>query len=353
MATVTITGSNGTYKFNPDDNINILGKGGMGIVYKGIDQNNQPVAIKVMHRAISVHVNNIEQAKREAAIQIKHKNLIRMLDFVEKDGDHHIVSEFIDGETLRSQIDKSPQGMDQHLCIDITSNVLEGLATLHSYKVIHRDIDPTNIMICKDGSVKLMDLGIAKISGYDLQTLTGTGAFKGKIHYAAPEQIKGEKNKINNSTDIYALGIMLYEMLTGILPFNGESEFELMKKHIEEPLPANSKIPKNLFGLIAKATAKDQSERYKNATELLEDLLDRRPNENGAENLVKDLMDTKLKSKVDEKYLGTFPHVFFLLGRKVLEYVVIISIAAALLSFFNWLEYGDWNIIAHFKDQFK
>ena len=277
MAITTLTGSNGTYKFNPEEISNIIGKGGMGIVYKGADQNNQPVAIKVMHRAISAHINNIVQAKREAAIQIKHKNLIRMLDFIEKDGDHHIVSEFIDGETLRNKLDKSPHGLNQQLCTDITTNILEGLETLHSYNVVHRDIDPTNIMICKDGTAKLMDFGIAKISGYDLQTLTGTGAFKGKYQYAAPEQIKGEKSKINNTTDIYAVGITFYEMLSGILPFNGDSEFDLMKKHIEDPLPTNSKIPNNLFGLITKATAKNQDDRYKSATEFLEDLGHEKP----------------------------------------------------------------------------
>ena len=283
MAITILTGLNGTYKFSPDSNSNILGKGGMGIVYKGLDQNDRPVAIKVMHRAISVYVNNIEQAKREAAIQIKHRNLIRMLDFIEKDGDYYIVSEFIDGETLRHKLDKFPQGFDQQLCIDITINALEGLATLHSYNVVHRDIDPSNIMICKDGTVKLMDFGIAKISGYDLQTLTGTGAFKGKLQYAAPEQIKGEKNKIDNTTDIYSIGITFYEMLTGVMPFNGESEFDLMKKHIEDPLPTNSKISKNLFGLIIKATAKNQNDRYKTATEFLEDLGHEKPLKNADE----------------------------------------------------------------------
>ena len=277
MEITTLTGSNGTYKFNPEDYGNILGKGGMGIVYKGADQNNQPVAIKVMHRAVSAYVNNIVQAKREAAIQIKHKNLIRMLDFIEHDGDHHIVSEFIDGETLRNKLDKFPHGLNQQLSTDITTNILEGLETLHSYNVVHRDIDPSNIMICKDGTAKLMDFGIAKISGYDLQTLTGTGAFKGKYQYAAPEQIKGEKNKINNSTDIYAVGITFYEMLSGVLPFNGDSEFDLMKKHIEDPLPINNKIPNNLFGLITKATAKNQEERYKSASDFLEDLGHEKP----------------------------------------------------------------------------
>jgi serine/threonine protein kinase len=275
---ITLQGTYGTYSFDPQDAGCRLGQGGMGIVFKGNHTNNSgPVAIKVLYKEITANISAIERERQSAGIRINNRNLIRMLDFVEQNGIFHIVSELVEGKTLHAHLQElqlANKKMDKTAALNIINQVMDGLSALHSNQppVIHRDIDPSNIMLCSDGTVKIMDFGIAKISDGKRKSLTGIGTVIGKPHYSPPEQIRGESDKINQTTDIYALGITLYEMLTGNPPFNATNEYDVMKMQIEKPLPYNASIPAPIFRVIQKATEKKQERRYATVADLRRDL---------------------------------------------------------------------------------
>lgn len=275
---ITLTGSNGTYLFDPQDHDNRLGQGGMGVVFKGNNpQNNGTVAIKVLYKEITANLSAIERERQSAGIRINNRNLIRMLDFVEQNGIFHIVSELVDGKTLHAyllELQQAGKKMDKATALNIINQVMDGLSALHGHQppIIHRDIDPSNIMLCSDGAVKIMDFGIAKISDGKRKSLTGIGTVIGKPHYSPPEQIRGESDKINQTTDIYALGITLYEMLAGNPPFNATNEYDVMKMQIEKPLPYNASIPAPVFRVIQKATEKKQERRYATMADFRRDL---------------------------------------------------------------------------------
>lgn len=275
---IILQGAHGQYVFNPQDESTRLGQGGMGVVFKGNSENNlNGVAIKVLYKEITAHVSAIERERQSAGIRITNKNLIRMLDFVEQNGIYHIVSELVEGKTLHTYLEELQQArkrMDNATAQNIINQVMDGLIALHNNQppVIHRDIDPSNIMICGDGTVKIMDFGIAKISDGKRKSLTGMGTVIGKPHYSPPEQIRGESNKISQTTDIYALGITIYEMLTGVPPFNATNEYDVMKMQIERALPHNSAIAPAVFKVIQRATEKKQEKRYPSVADFKRDL---------------------------------------------------------------------------------
>lgn len=275
---IILQGTHGQYVFNPQDESTRLGQGGMGVVFKGNTENNPDgVAIKVLYKEITAHVSAVERERQSAGIRITNKNLIRMLDFVEQNGIYHIVSELVDGKTLHTYLEELQQAkkkMDNATAQNIINQVMDGLIALHNNQppVIHRDIDPSNIMICSDGTVKIMDFGIAKISDGKRKSLTGMGTVIGKPHYSPPEQIRGESNKISQTTDIYALGITIYEMLTGVPPFNATNEYDVMKMQMEKPLPHHAAIAAPVFKVIQKATEKKQERRYPTVADFKRDL---------------------------------------------------------------------------------
>lgn len=275
---ITIQGTYGSYVFDPQDAGNRLGQGGMGVVFKGRDAgHNGPVAIKVMYKEITANLSAIERERQSAGIRINNRNLIRMLDFVEQNGIFHIVSELVEGKTLHTylqELQAENKKIDKETALTIINQVMDGLSALHNNQppIIHRDIDPSNIMLCSDGTVKIMDFGIAKISDGKRKSLTGIGTVIGKPHYSPPEQIRGESDKINQTTDIYALGITIYEMLTGNPPFNATNEYDVMKMQIEKPLPYNASIPAPVFRVIQKATEKKQERRYASIADFRRDL---------------------------------------------------------------------------------
>lgn len=265
---ILLQGERGTYAFDPENPEGKLGQGGMGVVFKGMETTTkQVVAIKVLYKEIAPNFQAVERERQSAGIRIHHKNLIQMLDFIEQGGIFHIVSEFVEGKTLHDHLQELKQ-KNQRLgtaeALSVINQTLNGLEALHKNNppVIHRDIDPSNVMICSDGTVKIMDFGIAKISDGKRKSLTGIGTVIGKPHYSPPEQIRGETNKINQSTDIYALGITFYEMFTGSTPFDASNEYDVMKMQMEKPLPGNPQIPAEIFRLIQKATEKQQARRY-------------------------------------------------------------------------------------------
>lgn len=276
MAEIILHGSNDSYQFDPEDLETIIGKGGMGVVFKGFAlEKNTTVAIKVLYREITSNISNIERERQSASIHIQHQNIVKMLDFIELDGIYHIISEFLVGQTLHSLIEekaKSGTRLNHKESYAIIKSVLEGLDTLHKSGVIHRDIDPSNIFICENGTVKIMDFGIAKISDGKRKSLTGIGTILGKPHYSPPEQIRGESAKVSPASDLYSLAITYYEMMTGQPPFNATNEYDLMKMQIEQPLPNNSFISPSLFRLLKRATDKNPLNRYQSGQAFLEAL---------------------------------------------------------------------------------
>jgi serine/threonine-protein kinase len=268
MAEITLRGVNGIYVFDPHSTASLIAKGGMGIVYSGINLNTgKKVAVKVIYRELAQNPTNIERAREEAKVSIEHPNLLKMLDFVEEGGIYHVVSEFLEGQPL-DQLLKFSGGLTVGRSLEITVGIVRGLHALHAHStpIVHRDIKPSNVFICEDGTVKVMDFGIAKISGGKRRSLTGMGVVVGTPYYSAPEQIKSKSKSIGPWTDVYSTGITLYELIAGNPPFDGAGEFEVLKLQVEAPLPPNEKIPGELFRVLKKASEKDYEKRYKTAS---------------------------------------------------------------------------------------
>ena len=285
------------YEFDPQEEP--LGVGGMGKVYKGFCINeksgsSRPVAIKFMYDDLPPHV--IERARREAAIQLRHENLVEMLGFIETEdkgplGDirrhYHVVSELLEGVMLDDLLQGKLADRNGNLvpfaqklygdfqrdvyrfATFIIRNILSGLMTLHDAGYIHRDIDPTNIMVTSDGHVKLIDFGIAKqmrsLTTHD-KSLTVAGAFMGKPEYAAPELVLGDIKNQNQTTDIYAVGILLFQCIVGHPPFEGDRH-EVLQMQLHKKLPLHLIKNKQLRAIIATATDKTRSKRYQSAAE--------------------------------------------------------------------------------------
>lgn len=285
------------YEFDSDDEP--LGEGGMGKVYKGrcVDEATgkaRYVAVKFMYSDLPPYA--IEKARREAAIQFRHGNLIEMLGFIETEeksvlGEtihhYHVVSELLEGVSLDKMFEgkltdqqghfvpfaeklfKDYQQDVNHFAVEIIRNILSGLMTMHDAGYIHRDIDPTNIMITTDGHIKLIDFGIAKkmnsLTTHD-KHLTQAGQFVGKPEYAAPELVLGAINEQNQTTDIYAVGILLFQCIVGHAPFEGDRS-DILQKQLHAPLPLKLIKHKGLRAIVAQATEKSRAKRFQSAAE--------------------------------------------------------------------------------------
>lgn len=276
-----------------------IGEGGMGKVYKGFRVNEvtgvrTAVAIKAMFEELPPEV--YERARREASIQLHNDNLIEMLGFVADSeinmlGEHkihcHVISEFLNGVVLSDllygkltdkdgiEIPFARQLYNQYttnreqVAVHITKCVLSGIMALHDKGYIHRDIDPSNIMVTKEGNIKLIDFGIAKLLntlGSHDKSVTATGKFIGKAEYASPELVLGDVHHQGYTTDIYAIGILFYQLLVGRLPFTG-SQFEVLQHQLKTKMPLRVVEPRCYRKIIKKATQKRQSDRYVSAAE--------------------------------------------------------------------------------------
>ena len=255
--------------------LKLLGQGGMGIVYQGMHAKlEQPVAIKVLSPEFSANLDMRERFVREAKLQVKlsHPNVVNILNYLEDGTNVFLVMEYVHGDSLETRI-KQGKPMGTAECCRIILSVLDALAFMHQRGIIHRDIKPSNIMLTEDGQVKVTDFGIAKAAGE--KGITKTGTQLGTIWYMAPEQIRG--GNVDATSDMYALGITLYQMLTGQVPFHSDSDFAIMKAHVEEPPqdPAvlNPLIPRALCNVILKVLAKNPQERFQSAEELKTALL--------------------------------------------------------------------------------
>lgn len=252
-----------------------IGEGGMAVVYKGKDRLlNRYVAIKILRPEFTKDAQFVENFKREsqAAANLQHPNIVSVYDVGKEGNIHFIVMELIDGRPL-SDIIKERAPMDYRQAIEITRQVASALSMAHRNNIIHRDVKPHNIMMTRDGMAKLTDFGIAKAVS-DSTLVTETSRIIGSVHYFSPEQARGAY--VDERSDIYSLGIVLYEMLTGQVPFDGDNPVQVALMHINDEITPPSQlvsgIPPALEKLVMKATDKFQSNRYRNADELLEDL---------------------------------------------------------------------------------
>ena len=252
-----------------------IGEGGMAVVYKARCRLlNRYVAIKILRPEFTKDVQFVENFKREsqAAAGLQHPNIVSVYDVGKEGNIHFIVMELIDGRPL-SDIIEERAPMDYKTSIELIKQVASALSVAHRNHIIHRDVKPHNIMITKDGMAKLADFGIAKAVS-DSTLATETSKVIGSVHYFSPEQARGAY--VDERSDIYSLGIVLYEMLTGQVPFDGDNPVQVALMHINEEITPPSElvpgIPPALEKLVMKATDKYQSNRYKSADEFLEDL---------------------------------------------------------------------------------
>jgi serine/threonine protein kinase len=262
---------NGRYQI-----IDLIDAGGMGLVYKGQDKKTgNTVAVKILKPEYAKQEEYVSRFKKEAsaASSLKHKNIVRVADSG-NDGDvHYIIQEYVEGKTLKSVILENG-AMDYQKAIRIMIDICSAMEYAHMKGLVHRDIKPQNILIDKSGIVKVTDFGIAKdVSSTTLTSLDS--GIMGSVHYFSPEQAKGEK--VDNRSDIYSLGIVFYEMVTGALPFTGDTSIAIAIKHLSDtvkpPREINAAIPKSVNNIIVKATRKDKELRYPSAGEFKDDLL--------------------------------------------------------------------------------
>jgi eukaryotic-like serine/threonine-protein kinase len=254
--------------------LELIGGGGMSHVYLAEDMIlNREVAIKVLRYDFSNEEELHRRFQREAlaATSLAHPNIVSIYD-VGNDGDYHfIVMEYIKGKTLKQYIQEfSPIAPAK--AIRIMKQLISAIEHAHDYQIVHRDIKPQNILVDQSGNVKITDFGIA--TSLSATSYTKTNSVIGTVHYLSPEQARG--GVASHKSDIYALGIVLYELLTGELPFSGESAVSIALKHLQSETPSvrayNSSIPQSLENVVLKATAKDPRHRYSDVSEMGEDI---------------------------------------------------------------------------------
>lgn len=288
------------YYYEFDMHSKPLGEGGMGVVYKGFKiyeatGNRSVVAIKAMFDGLPAEV--YERAEREASIRLRNDNLVEMLGFISEieidpygmqKNKYYVVSEYLNGvvlsDLLKGQF-KDKDGIEipnakqlytdyvsekEKTSIEIIRCVLSGILALHDKGYIHRDIDPTNIMVTDEGTIKLIDFGIAKYVrslGTIDKSLTSTGKFIGKAEFASPELVLGDVRNQGYPTDIYAIGILFYQLLVGKLPFTG-SKYEVLQMQLNDKVPVKHIKNPLLAKIVKKATEKNKSDRYSSVAEL-------------------------------------------------------------------------------------
>ena len=254
--------------------IRVIGEGGMANVYLANDTIlNRKVAVKVLRGDLANDEKFVRRFQREAlsASSLNHPNIVEMYDVGEDDGNFYIVMEYVDGKNLK-QLIKRRTKLSLTEVVDIMKQLTDGIAHAHDSFIIHRDIKPQNMLILDNGLVKITDFGIAV--ALNSTQLTQTNSVMGSVHYLPPEQAAGKGATFKS--DIYSLGIMMYELITGKLPFRGENAVEIALKQMKEPIPSiredNNEIPQAVENIVLKACAKNPKNRYDTAREMYNDL---------------------------------------------------------------------------------
>lgn len=252
-----------------------IGEGGMANVYLANDKIlDRKVAVKVLRGDLSSDDRFIRRFQREAlsVSNLSHPNIVEVYDVGEEDGQYYIVMEYIEGKTLK-QLLKKRESLTLPEVIDIMTQLTDGISHAHESYIIHRDIKPQNIMIEDDGRIKITDFGIAM--ALNATQLTQTNSVMGSVHYLPPEQASGKAATVKS--DIYSLGILMYELLTGTVPFKGDNAVEIALKHMKDKIPSIRKqdpsIPQSVENILLKAAAKNPRNRYDTAKEMHDDLL--------------------------------------------------------------------------------
>ncbi len=254
--------------------LQLLGEGGMGAVYKAMDRElGRPVALKVIRPELAANPSILARFKQELLLahQVTHKNVIRIYDLGDADGVKFITMEFVEGEDLRSLI-KEKTKFSAEEAVEIIQQVCRALEAAHGVGVIHRDLKPQNVMRDKSGRILVMDFGLART--LDGDGMTQTGALVGTMEYMSPEQALAKD--LDQRSDLFTVGLILYELLTGVTPFRAESAVaSLIKRTSERAIPVSDhdgRIPRALSNIVSKCLERDPAQRYQNATELLHDL---------------------------------------------------------------------------------
>ena len=248
----------------------LLGEGGMGTVYQATDMLlERPVAMKMLHTHLQSQTTFMERFRNEAMVlaRLNHPNIATLYNFIQDGTDFFMAMEYVEGESLETIVRRAG-GLPTAICAEIIRQALEGLSHAHRKGILHRDIKPANLMLTPDGVVKLMDFGIARVIGE--QRITQANRVVGTLEYMAPELIKGQEPSI--ASDMYAMGVLLYELLSGKLPFASRTDYELMQSIIrDKPAPLrqlNGQIPKELEAIVQKALDKNPAKRFADVREL-------------------------------------------------------------------------------------
>lgn len=251
-----------------------IGSGGMANVYLAKDLIlDREVAVKVLRFDFQNDQSAIRRFQREAlaATELVHPNIVAVYDVGEEDGMQYLVMEYVRGMDLKRYI-QTRYPMPFQTIVSIMQQILSAISLAHQHRIIHRDLKPQNVLMDEDGTVKIADFGIA--IALSETSITQTNTMLGSVHYLSPEQARG--SMATNQSDIYALGIMLFEMLTGRVPFDGESAVTIALKHFQEDVPSlhifDASIPQSLENVVLKATVKETADRYQSADEMLADL---------------------------------------------------------------------------------
>jgi len=303
-----------------------LGKGGMGRVYRALDKElNEEVAIKLIKPEIAKDKKTIERFKNELkfARKISHRNVGRMYELMEDRGAHFITMEYVPGQDLRGLIRQTGQ-LAVGTTINLAKQVCDGLEEAHHHGIVHRDLKPSNLIIDRDGNVRILDFGIAKsIEG---KALTGAGVMIGTPEYMSPEQVEGKD--VDKRSDIYSLGVILYEMTTGKVPFEGDTPFTIGVKHKSEfpkdPKEINSQIPDDLNRVILRCLEKQKDKRYQSAGDIRSEL----------EKIEKGIPTTE--RIVSEKKPMTSREITLTFGVKKLLFPALVVLVAAVIGLIIW-----------------
>ena len=251
-----------------------VGAGGMSSVYRAFDPTLERwVAIKLMHRDISTDPDQLERFRREAraVASLSHPHIVTVIDAGEDEGAPYIVFEYVDGETLKERI-RSVGRLPVPEAVAYAIEIGRALSCAHSHRLVHRDVKPQNVLIDPDGRAKVTDFGIAR--SLEAQGLTATGRVLGTTDYVSPEQALG--HQVTEQSDIYSLGIVLYEMLTGETPFSADTQVAVAMKHVKDPLPdvqrRRPEVSAALAAIVERSTAKETGNRYRTVDEMVHDL---------------------------------------------------------------------------------